>query len=83
VKSFAPLANALSSFVPLFEISCQYILNRIECQQWYQSQNSSKWFVSTLDPKMCVEFLTTAQTPRPGNGKIRGAEFRNGSLSLR
>lgn len=83
VKCFAPLANALSSFVPLFEISCQYILNRMECQQWYQSQNSSKWFVSALDPKIYGEFLTTAEMPRPVNGKTHSAELPNASLSLR
>lgn len=68
--AFSPLRNALACFVPLLEISCQYILNRVECQQWWKSHDGSKCFVSSVDPTLYRTCLETAKMPKPVNGKL-------------
>ncbi|KAI2510940.1 hypothetical protein MHU86_3412 [Fragilaria crotonensis] len=62
---FAPLRDALAHLVSLVELSCQFVLHRVECQRWFRSSDGSMSFVSSVDPDMYRSFLERAEIPSP------------------
>ena len=70
LRTFSPLRNAMARLVSLVEVSCQYVLHRVESQRWCSTRDGSVTFVSCLDPDMCRSFLETAEIPSPVCGKV-------------
>jgi hypothetical protein len=66
----SPLRDSLSSFLPLMEISCNYILERLACQEWYKCCSNAKWFVSSVNPNSYRLSLETGDLKHFNHGEL-------------
>jgi hypothetical protein len=66
----SPLRDSLSSFLPLMEISSNFILERLACQEWYKCGDGSKWFISSVNPNSYRLFLKTGDIQQSIQGEL-------------
>lgn len=64
MECFAPLRDSISATVSLLELSCQYMLSKLECQRWFKARCGSYHFISSIDPAMYQKILETGEMPK-------------------